>query len=118
MVLSYEEYKHLGGELSDTAFSVFGFEAEAKIKTATHGRMTDSEAVKRCIVRICDILSKADVSKDKVKSWSNDGVSETVTDVSLADYESQVRKIIHEYLANEVDNSGVPLLYLGGVLYD
>lgn len=118
MVLSYEEYKHLGGELSDTAFSVFGFEAEAKIKLATHGRITDSEAVKMCIVRICDILSKADISKDKVKSWSNDGVSETAADISLADYESQVRKIIHEYLANEVDRDGVSLLYLGGVLYD
>ena len=118
MVLSYEEYKKLGGELSNTAFSVFGFEAETKIKAETHGRITDSEAVKRCIVRLAGILEKADVSKDKVKSWSNDGVSETVADVSLADYESQVRKIIHEYLANEVDSDGVPLLYLGGVLYD
>lgn len=118
MVLSYEEYKHLGGELSDTAFSVFGFEAEAKIKLATHGRITDSEVVKMCIVRICDILSKADISKDKVKSWSNDGVSETVADVSADEYEKQILSIIHEYLVNEVDRDGVPLLYLGGVLYD
>ena len=118
MVLSYEEYRDLGGELSYTAFSVFGFEAEAKIKAVTHGRMTDSEPVKRCIVRICNILSKADVLKDKVKSWSNDGVSETVADVSLEDYELQVKKIIHDYLASEVDSENVPLLYLGGVLYD
>ncbi len=118
MILTYDEYKNLGGGLDNAAFNIFCYEAEKKVLAETFGRSNNSEAMKRCIVRVTDILSKADVSKDKVKSWSNDGVSETVADISLTDYESQSRKIIHEYLANEVDSAGVPLLYLGGVLYD
>ena len=118
MILTYDEYKNLGGGLDNAAFNIFAFEAEKKILSKTFGRKNESEAFKRCIVRVSDILSKADITKDKITSWSNDGVSESIKDVSLADTENSIKKIIFEYLANEVDFEGVPLLYLGGVVYD
>lgn len=118
MILTYDEYKELGGGLDNTAFEVFGYEAEMKVKAETHGRITESEAVKRCIVRVSQLLKESSISEKKVTSWSNDGVSETIKDITLEEYNTKIKSIIHDYLINEVDESGVPLLYLGGVLYD
>ena len=118
MILTYDEYKALGGGLDNTAFNIFGYEAEAKIKAETSGRVTEAEAVKRCIARLADILKNADVSEDKTASWSNDGVSESLREVTAEDFEKKVQSIIREYLSDEVDAEGVPLLYLGGVLHD
>lgn len=118
MLLTYNEYKELGGGLDNTAFNIYSFEAEARVKAETHGRINESEAVKRCIVRVCEIMSQADVSSKKITSWSNDGVSESIKEVSAEEYEAKIMSIIRSYLLNEVDDDGVPLLYLGGVKYD
>lgn len=114
MFITYEEYKDMGGGLSETAFNLYAYEAERKIYTATHGRAkTATEAIKRCITRLVGILAKADIAADKVTSFSNDGVSQSIKDVSAADYSIEVDNMIREYLSCEVDENGVPLLYLG-----
>ena len=114
MILSYEEYTNYGGVLDETAFNIYCYEAEQKVKSETHGRIKNpSEAVKRCIARLTDVLNKADISKEKITSWSNDGVSQTMKDVSGEDYEKKIRSIIRDYLSQEVDETGTPLLYLG-----
>ena len=116
MYITYEEYQKLGGGLDETAFNIYGYEAEAKVNAETHGRIdlqNVTEPVKRCIARLADLMAQADISDDKVTSWSNDGVSENIKDVSVQDYEDKINRIIRDYLANEVDADGVPLLYLG-----
>lgn len=114
MFITYKEYKDMGGGLDETAFNLYAYEAERKIITATHGRAkTATEAIKRCIVRLAGILAKSDIAADKVTSFSNDGVSQSIKDVSAADYAAGADSIVREYLSNEVDENGVPLLYLG-----
>lgn len=116
MYITYKEYQELGGGLDETAFNIYGYEAEAKVNAKTHGRIdvqNVTEPVKRCIVRLAGIMAQADISDDKVTSWSNDGVSESIKDVSIQEYNDKLDEIIHDYLANEVDADGVPLLYLG-----
>ena len=83
MLISYEEYKENGGSLNDAAFKVYSYEAERKLMSETHGRIKKvTEPILRCFVRLTDILSKCDVAQDKVTSWGNDGVSQSVKDVS------------------------------------
>lgn len=118
MILTYEEYKSFGGKLSSTEFNVFGYEAEARIKAQVHGRITQTEAIKRCIVRITELLAHSDAAQDKVTAWSNDGVSESIKSISLSELEEEIEAVIMKYLAGEVDERGVPLLYLGGASYD
>lgn len=114
MFITYKEYKEMGGGLDETAFNLYAYEAERKIYTATHGRAkTATEAIKRCIVRLAGILAKADIAADKITSFSNDGVSQSIKDVSAADYSAAADDIIREYLSGEVDENGVPLLYMG-----
>ena len=114
--LTYEEYKNMGGTLSETAFFTYGYEAEMKIKNATFDRITvPSEAIKRCIVRITDVISKADITTAKISSYSHDGFSQTFSQPSSASYEKEMRKIIRTYLINEIADDGTPLLYCGVV---
>lgn len=116
MYITYEQYRDLGGGLDEAAFNIYGYEAEAKVNAKTHGRIDPqnvTEPVKRCIARLASIMAQADISTDKVTSWSNDGVSESIKDVSVQEYNDKMDGIIRDYLANEVDANGVPLLYLG-----
>lgn len=114
MYITYDEYKDLGGGLDETAFNVFAYEAEMKINAETHGRITTvTEPIKRCVVRLTDIMAQADISSAKTTSWSNEGVSKSFKDVSSYEYNAKINSIIRDYLANEVDENGVPLLHLG-----
>lgn len=114
MFLTYNEYKSMGGGLDETAFNIYGYEAERKIDAATHGRIKNpTERVKRCIVRVADLLMREDIMDERVTSWSNDGVSESIKDISAEEYQKKVEVVIHDYLINEVDDNGTPLLYLG-----
>ena len=114
MIISYEEYKNYGGNLDKAAFNIYGYEAERKLISETHGRIKKiTEAILRCFVRLTDIVAKSDMSKDKVTSWSNDGVSQSVKDVSAEEYSAMMDDIIKVYLSEEVDENGTPLLCLG-----
>ncbi len=113
-MLSYEEYIKYGGKLDKPTFENYSFDAFAKINAATHGRIKEpSEAVKRCLKKLIDIIAKFDITNDNVSSWSNDGVSQSFVSISAEEQEKEIKKIIYNYLINETDNNGVPLLYLG-----
>ena len=114
MYITYEEYKSFGGVLDKAAFEIYSYDAEQEIRTQTHDRITNpSEAVKRCMVRITDIKSKADVGTDKVSSFSHDGLSKSYTDHTSEDYIKAVNDIIYSYLIHEEADDGTPLLYRG-----
>ncbi len=119
MFLSYEEYISYGGGLDEAAFNLYGYEAQMRVSAETHNRIKNpSEAVKRCVARLADIIKSSDVGKETVTSWSNDGVSQSIKNISCEDYETQIKKVLHDYLISEVDDNGVPLLYLGVECYD
>ena len=119
MLLSYNEYENAGGGLDEAAYNIYGYEAERLMQSKTHNRIkTVTEPIKYCFVRVCEIMQKADITADKVSSWSNDGVSGSFEKVETNDYIKKAEEIIHNYLINETDEKGTPLLYLGGVLYD
>ena len=114
MLISYEEYTENGGRLSKAAFNIYGYEAERRLVSETHGRLKMvTEPILRCIVRLTDIFAQSDVADKKVTTWSNDGVSQSVKEVSAEEYAAKADAIIREYLSDEVDEKGVPLLYLG-----
>lgn len=119
MLISYDEYKEAGGKLDEAAYSIYGFETERLMIQKTFGRIRIlTEPVKYCFVRICDIMEKADITVDRLSSWSNDGVSGSVEKTEVSEYNKKIDNIIYSYLGNETDEEGVPLLYLGGVSCD
>lgn len=113
--LTYEEYKALGGELTETAFNKYAYQAEMRIKTDTHNRITvPSEAVKRCTARLTDILSKADTTNQgTVSSFAHDGLSQSYAVKTSEDYEKEMEEIIYTYLIHETAENGTALLYRG-----
>ena len=114
MLLPFDTYKKYGGKLEEAAYSTYSYEAEQKVMSATFGRVKElTEPVGRLITRLTDVLSENDISKEKVTSWSNDGVSESYSQVSHQDVQQKIDSLIRTYLANEVDEKGTPLLYLG-----
>ena len=114
MYLTYDEYKAKGGELDETAFNTFAYEAEMRIKAETHNRITDpSEAVKMCMVRLIDIYQKADVTTSAKHSFSHDGLSGSIEPPAIADCSAKIDDIIYTYLIHEESENGVPLLYMG-----
>ena len=114
MLLPYDQYQTYGGKLEESAFMVYFYDARKKVDSFTFGRIKAlTEPIGRLLTRLTDILAANDISKEKVSSWSNDGVSESYSQVSSQDVEKQMNQLIREYLANETDENGTPLLYLG-----
>lgn len=115
MYITYNEYKNFGGELSETAFNKYSYQAEMKVKTDTRNRIgVANETVKRCITRLIDIYQSADVTGEaKVSSFSHDGLSQSFVTRSSSDYEKEADKIVEIYLMNEYAEDGTPLLYRG-----
>ncbi len=112
--ITFEEYTKMGGDLDEAAFLKYGFEAEMQIKSATFDRIkTPSEAVKRCVVRLIDIISTNDTGKEKVSSFSHDGLSQSFHISSSDEVKKQIYYIINTYLENEDSEDGTPLLYCG-----
>lgn len=119
MYLNYNEYQEMGGTLNETAFNVYAFEANQKIKTATFDRITEpSEAVKKCMMRLIALSQESDVCVQHVASFSHDGLSQSFTATEPAVYVKQARMIIRDYLINEKATDGTPLLYCGVSSYD
>ena len=112
--ITFNEYAKMGGTLDDTTFSKYVYDAEMTIKTATFNRITTpSEAVKRCMVKLIDIISKSDITTSEATTFSHDGLSASVSLPSSEDYKKEIRNTIHTYLSNEVSDDGIPLLYCG-----
>lgn len=119
--LTYEEYTEIGGTLDLTAFKrnidrVCGF-----VDTHTFGRLQKSSSVSRMVkacVRDCIEYLASNVSSGKAvtsKSQSAGGVSESESYATktLDEVNAEMFNIVYEYLANELDVDGVPLMYRG-----
>lgn len=112
MHLTFEEYQDRGGTLDSAAFNNAYIKAIALINSYTFGRLKhtkSNDVIKGLIFEL--IISYDDEKKNKVQSMSNDGFSATFkTDTN---YTALRETTIREFLSNETDDDGTPLLYCG-----
>lgn len=123
MYLTYNEYKGFSTkDISSDEFNRLAFRADKKIKSFTHSRIdamaTVPEAVKRCETELIDILHEADSvlngQSGAVSSFSNDGYSESYGEAMSSSYfDGLILDTMTDYLAEEYDDRGIPLIYQG-----
>ena len=119
--LTYEEYLNIGGALDETAFNrnidrVCGF-----VDSYTFGRLhkssTVSRMVKACLRELVEYFANNISSGKSVtsKSQSAGGVSESESYgmKSADETNAEMLNIVYDYLINEFDVDGVPLMYRG-----
>ena len=123
MYIDLTYYKQNGSkaDMTDAAFSRNEFRARKLVDQRTQGRVKNMaqvpEAVKRLMVELVTLESTqgAELTENQaVSSFSNDGYSETYADPLTADRVKEIEiDLIEEYLSDETDDDGTPLLYLG-----
>lgn len=110
-----------GSDMTEDAFSRNEFRARKLVDKLTQGRVKKMaqvpEAVKRLMVELVSLEQNqgAELTQQQaVTSFSNDGYSETYADPLTGERLKEIEcDLILEYLSDEVDDNGVPLLYLG-----
>ena len=110
-----------GRDMTEDAFSRNEFRARKLVDKLTQGRVKNMaqvpEAVKRLMVELVSLEQSqgAELTQQQaVTSFSNDGYSETYADPLTGERLKEIEcDLILEYLSDEVDDNGVPLLYLG-----
>nr|DAG40382.1 MAG TPA: head-tail connector protein [Caudoviricetes sp.] len=97
-MLSFAEYKTLGGTLEETAYERVSFGVFADIDRCTFGRVSKlspmPEAVKRLIVELCAIAAPYNTDTDDA-------------------YRQHKVQLIYSYLSCVCTADGTPLLYRG-----
>ena len=115
-------YQENGGkEMTEAAFSRNEFRARKLVDRLTQGRVKDMaevpEAVKRLMVELVSLEENQGAeltAHQAVTSFSNDGYSETYADPLTGERVKEIEcALVLEYLSEEVDDNGVPLLFLG-----
>ena len=119
--LTYEEYQKIGGICDSTAFKRFSDRAFGIVDNATHNRIECMQEVPQKAKALCrdlveyfanDFGSSKQVSNH---SQSAGGVSESESFVirSIEERAEEIDNMVKDYLLNEVDDNGTPLLYRG-----
>lgn len=110
-----------GTEMDDAAFSRNEYRARKIVDRLTQNRVTKMqnvpEAVQRLMVELVTLEATqgaAALDNQPVSSFSNDGYSETYAQPMTAEMVKQLEMdLVVDYLAEETDDNGTPLLYLG-----
>lgn len=139
MYLTYDDYMDMGGELDDTAFADYEFEASTIVDWYTFKRIPKwfpneadrPEHLKRCIYHLMKLLQQLDEantlgdtgssagseSSGAITSQSNDGVSISYNVISasvrLENAEKDKERIVQKYLNTITDSLGRRILYRG-----
>ena len=122
MYLTYSEYQVFGGTLPSREFERLEYRAERKLRNLTFSRLDAMaeipESVKRLMFELISITENADGVKSgsdgAVTSFSNDGYSESYgTAKDTTYYESLYEDACRDYLLEETDDDGVPLMFCG-----
>ena len=114
MILSYEEYLNMGGVLKETAFDLYNIRAQNQIYLRA-GRKIESTSpnLKLCVFQLIGILEESDLQEKNPTTFNNDGVSVSFAKRSDSETKEKINQIILEYLNEETDSEGIPLLYRG-----
>ena len=122
MYIDKTYYKNNGGtEMDDATFSRNEYRARKIVDRLTQNRVTKMknvpEAVQRLMVELVTLEATqgaAALDNQPVSSFSNDGYSETYAQPMTAEMVKQLEMdLVVDYLAEETDDNGTPLLYLG-----
>ena len=122
MYIDLSYYKNNGGKtVEDTAFPKLEFRARMMLDKLTQGRIQKMKAVPETVKRLMveliglEIGQGAELTERKsVTSFSNDGYSETYADPLTGEQVKEIQcNLVSEYLSEETDDEGTPLLYLG-----
>ena len=120
--LTYEEYSNMGGVLDLTAFNRNIDRACGIIDNATHSRIECMKKVPQKVKPLCRDLLEHLVENNSTKiitskSQSAGGVSESegYATKTADDIYGDIQNIIYDYLGNEKDDKGIPLLYRGAM---
>lgn len=122
MYIEIDYYLKNGGtEMDDAAFSRNEYRARKIVDRLTQSRVTKMqnvpEAVQRLMVELVTLEATqgaAALDNQPVSSFSNDGYSETYAQPLTAEMVEQLEMdLVVDYLAEETDDNGTPLLYLG-----
>ena len=119
--LTYEEYSNMGGVLDLTAFNRNIDRACGIIDNATHNRIECMAEVPQRAKALCrDLIEYFAENFGSSKQISNHsqsagGVSESESFVirSIEERAGEIDDMVKDYLLNEVDDNGTPLLYRG-----
>ena len=119
--LTYEEYSNMGGVLDLTAFNRNIDRACGIIDNATHNRIEGMAEVPQRAKALCrdlvEYLANDFGSSKQVSNHSQSagGVSESESFVirSIEERAGEIDDMVKDYLLNEVDKNGTPLLYRG-----
>ena len=126
MYLTHTEYLAYGGSVTVSAYPRLEFKARKAIDQKTFGRLKNetviSEPVKRLMFELVNTIRNLDTEgidyQPLVASESNDGYSISFHSGSIMTIEQKqkiISNMIDEYLADEVDSNGTPLLYCGAL---
>ena len=117
----HQEYLALGGVCDATAFNRYIDRACGIIDNATHNRIECMAEVPQRAKALCrdlvEYLANDFGSSKQVSSHSQSagGVSESESFVtrSIEERAGEIDDMVKDYLLNEVDDNGTPLLYRG-----
>ena len=121
--LTYEQYKSMSGELNETAFNRNIDRACGFVDLHTQSRLQSvlevSQRAKACVRDLVEYLAN-NVSSEKAvtsKSQSEGGVSESESYATKTadDINAEMLCIVYDYLADEKDDCGTPLIYRGAM---
>lgn len=127
--LTFEEYRTLGGTLSQVPFNILEFEARRKIDEKTQNRLVNLEsteipqAVKLCLYKLIDTISdyisniKSAMDNGNIASENIDGYSVSYVKASqvkdiINSKTVEINDTITSYLTGVVVN-GEHIIYLG-----
>lgn len=118
--LTYDEYSAMGGICDLTAFNRNIDRACGIIDNATHNRIECMAEVPQRAKALCRDLVEYLVENNGVKivtskSQSAGGVSESENYATKTsdDVYGDIQNMLYDYLGNETDDNGTPLLYRG-----
>lgn len=121
--IDYGCYLNCGGDVAITmaTFKKLEFRARKAVDRLTQNRIQGMkevpEAVRRLMVELIRLEAAQDAAvfdNQTVKSFSNDGYSETYADPMTEERITEIKfKLIMKYLSGEKDDDGVPLLFRG-----
>ena len=121
--LTYEEYLNIGGICDLTAFNRNIDRACGIIDNATHNRIEGMAEVPQRAKALCrdlvEYLARNDITETSVtsRSQSAGGVSESESYATKTadDIYGDIQNMLYDYLGNEKDDKGTPLLYKGAM---
>ena len=119
--IEYQEYLGIGGICDSTAFNRNIDRACGIIDNATHNRIECMEEIPQRAKALCmdlvEYLANDFGSSKQISNHSQSagGVSESESFVirSIEERAGEIDDMVKDYLLNEVDDNGTPLLYRG-----